>query len=305
MNWRVKGVIQNVLSAIPQGTRINDMLQRTLGGLRNFDRQVAAKVSDWSIFMDHLAALSIRVEGLRLAEIGTGWFPTLPLCFSLAGAAACETFDLHRHLNQRLTAKLVGALRSQLPVVAAAASRPIGDVTREYEQLARFTSLPEILAHAGIRYHAPADATRTCLPDQSVDVIFSNSVLEHVPADAIRAMLRESKRILRKGGVTIHCVNCGDHYAYFDRNITPINYLTYSESHWRRWNNQLQYQNRLRPSDFVEMGQAAGLEIVLNHYRPREDLKAALPNLCIADEFRKYDTGQLCSTSVAFAGRRV
>ena len=30
----------------------------------------------------------------------------------------------------------------------------------------------------------------------------------------------------------MHCANCGDHYAYFDRMITPINYLAYSEHEW-------------------------------------------------------------------------
>ena len=109
--------------------------------------------------------------------------------------------------------------------------------------------------------------------------------------------------MLREGGVTIHCANCGDHYAYIDRRITPLNYLTYPEKRWRLWNNGLQYQNRLRPSDFVALAERAGMEVVLYCYRPREDLKAALPRLRIAEEFRKYPVEQLCSTSVAFAAR--
>ena len=28
-----------------------------------------------------------------------GWFPTLPLCFYLAGAKACPIFDRNRRLN--------------------------------------------------------------------------------------------------------------------------------------------------------------------------------------------------------------
>jgi SAM-dependent methyltransferase len=305
MNWRVKGVIQNALSAIPHGTGVNDLLQRTWGGLRNFDRQVAGKVEDWSIFADHLAKLSIRPQGVRFVEIGTGWFPTLPLCFSLAGAEVCETFDLNRHLSPHLTAKLLTALRSHLQTVATYASRPLGEVERCYQELAGAASLAEVLGRARVQYHAPADATRTPIPDGSVDVVFSNSVLEHVPGGVIRAMFRESKRVLRQDGVMIHCVNCGDHYAYFDRSITAINYLTYSEYQWRRWNNDLQYQNRLRPIDFVKMAEEEGLEVVLNCYRPREDLKAALPGLRIADEFRGYAPEQLCSTSVAFAATKV
>src|SRR5688572_8956999 len=103
MNWRVKGIVQKVLSVVPFGTAANDLLQKTVGGLRDFDGRLAGKVEDWKIFVDHLATLGISPRGLRLFEIGTGWFPTLPLCFSLAGAASVATFDLERHLNPRLT----------------------------------------------------------------------------------------------------------------------------------------------------------------------------------------------------------
>src|SRR3546814_19932839 len=39
-----------------------------------------------------------------------------------------------------------------------------------------------------IDYHAPADAASTALGDGEVDVVFSNSVLEHVPAAALDTM---------------------------------------------------------------------------------------------------------------------
>jgi hypothetical protein len=305
MNWRIKGLVQKTLSALPAGMRVNDLLQRTVGGLRHFDEQVASKVSDWTVFIDHLESLSIAPKGLRLVEIGTGWFPTLPLCFSLAGAAACHTFDLNPHLSHRLTRKLLTALSSQASTIAARADRPRNEVESDHKALLSTASLAELLLAARVQYHAPADARRTSLPDESVDVVFSNSVLEHVPGDVIQSMLIESKRILRKGGVTIHCVNCGDHYAYFDRTITPMNYFTFTEEQWRRWNNPLQYQNRLRPIDFVQMAERAGLQLAINCFRPREDLKAVLPKLQITDEFLRYGPEQLCSTSVAFAARRV
>jgi hypothetical protein len=292
------------LSAVPFGTAANDLLQKTVGGLRDFDGRLAGKVEDWKIFVVHLASLGISPRGLRFFEIGTGWFPTLPLCFSLAGAASVETFDLERHLNPRLTRKLLARLESYLELIARAAGRPLDEVTSDYRRLTEAASLGELLERARIHYHAPADATRTPLEPASVDVVFSNSVFEHVPPDALLGMMRESRRVLREGGVTIHCANCGDHYAYFDRKITPINYLTYSERQWRRWNNSLQYQNRLRPSDFAALAERAGLEVVLYVYRPREDLKAALERLRVAEEFRKYPVEQLCSTSVAIAGRK-
>ena len=44
-------------------------------------------------------------------------------------------------------------------------------------------------------------------------------------------MMREAFRVLRPGGLSIHSVNCADHYAYFDHNVSPINYLNGVRAH--------------------------------------------------------------------------
>jgi hypothetical protein len=90
--------------------------------------------------------------------------------------------------------------------------------------------------------------------------MFSNSVMEHVPRDAIRT------------GISIHSVNCGDHYAYFDRSITAINYLRFSDRQSR--------------------------------YTPKAKLLAVLPLLRVAGQFSRYPPDELCSTSIDFAVRR-
>ena len=294
MNWRIKGVIQKALSGLPGGLALNDALQRTVGGLRNFDQNVATKVTnDWLVFVQHLHELGRSPAGLRFMEIGTGWYPTLPVCWHLAGASQVITFDLQRHLNQRLTERMLRVLGAQLPAISQAAGF---DVSATYDQL-QADQLP-------IDYRAPADATVSQLPANSVDVVFSNSVLEHVPRPVIAAMMRESYRILRPGGLSLHSVNCGDHYAYFDRQITFINYLTIAEKDWQFWNNDLQYQNRMRPQDFIELSEQAGLTTVLTKYQPRPALLAQLAALKIAPEFQNYSPEQLCCTSVDFGGQK-
>ena len=294
MNWRIKGVIQKALSGLPGGLALNDALQRTVGGLRNFDQNVATKITnDWLVFVQHLRELGHRPAGLRFMEIGTGWYPTLPVCWHLAGASQVITFDLQRHLNQRLTERMLRVVGAQLPVI----SQAVGfDVSVAYDSL-RADQLP-------IVYRAPADATASQLPANSVDVVFSNSVLEHVPRPVIAAMMRESYRVLRPGGLSIHSVNCADHYAYFDRQITFINYLTIAEKDWQFWNNDLQYQNRMRPQDFIELSEQAGLTTVLTKYQPRPALLAQLAALKIAPEFQNYSPDQLCCTSVDFGGQK-
>jgi SAM-dependent methyltransferase len=303
MNWRIKGIVQKALSAAPGGTRVNDLLQRTAGGLRDLEATVDSKViDDWTVLARQLRELDVQVRGAVLVEVGTGWFPVLPLCFVLAGAQTCHTFDVERHLDPKLTRRAVARLRVHLSRIADAAGAELDEVRARYEVVSAAPAVMTALERAGVCYQAPADAARTGLAPRSVDAVFSNSVLEHVPDGEIAEVLRESARILRRGGVSLHSVNCGDHYAYFDRSITPINYLKFSDRQWRMWNNRLLYQNRLRPVDFLQIAEAAGLEIVLSRFSPKDKLLKLLPALEVAEQFKRYAPAQLCATSIDFAG---
>ena len=303
-SWRTKGVVQKILAAIPSGSLINDELQRTVGELRNFEATVDSKVvDDWIVLLKHMVELEISPAGCDYLEVGTGWFPTLPACFSFIGAKSVKTYDLYRHLNAGMTFRMVRRLRVHLGLIAETAGMPLSTVETAYAESCSVGGLDRLLQTARIEYLAPADASCTQLSDSSIDVVFSNSVLEHVEPEAIDAIMRESKRILRPGGIAIHSVNCGDHYAYFDRGITAINYLQYSEGKWAFWNNRLLYQNRLRASDFLRSAEKAGLKITLCRRNARRDLLEALPRLRIAPQFRDYSIEDLCCTSIDFVAQ--
>ncbi len=305
MNWRLKGITQKILSTVPGGVSLNDLLQRGVGGLRDFPKHVASRViDDWVVIASYMKELGVGLAGLSYMEIGTGWVPILPVCYALAGARSVATFDLNRHLNARLTLRMVALLEPLLPSISEAGAQPLSVVEAAFADLRASATTGELFRRARIDYRAPANATLSGLPDDSVDVVFSNNVLEHVPGPDIVRMMHESRRILRRGGLAIHCVNPGDHYAYFDRSITTINYLTYSDRQWAFWNNRLLYQNRLRPVDFIRMTQNAGFDIVLQRNRPRAELLSKLPLMDIASEFDRYPPEELCCTSIGFVARK-
>lgn len=305
MDWRIKGIIQKVLSAMPGGSRLNSAMQLRVGGLRQFERNVDTKViGDWLVLASHMKELGIPVDGRVFVEVGTGWYPTLPVCFHLAGAARCHTMDLHRLMDWNLTQRMLVRLEQHLPAIAGQLSLDEQVLRERLARLRRAGSQAELLDAAGIDYRAPGDATRTGLPDASVDVVFSNSVLEHVPGPVIGALMQETRRVLRGGGIALHSVNCGDHYAYFDRSVTQINYLRYGAAHWWLWNNDLQYQNRLRANDFLALAREAGLAVILDRQRPRPELMATIDQFPVAREFRHYSREQLCTTSIDFVARK-
>src|SRR5208337_4295258 len=103
---------QKGLSFMPGGVRLNTRLQHVLGGMRDCDGNVAAKVRDWTTSMRYLSQVDFRVSGARLMEIGSGWHPALPLCFVLAGAGSIATFDIVRLLDATTTFRLLDSLEN-------------------------------------------------------------------------------------------------------------------------------------------------------------------------------------------------
>lgn len=304
MHWRIKGILQKTLSAVPGGVGINDSLQRLAGARRDLSAHFKMKVEDWEVLANHSVTHGSGIAGQQIFEIGSGWYPVLPLCYHLAGAHTIHTYDLNRHLTPATTQAALHGLEANLDRIASGSRIPAREIEARYRKLRDAASAETVLTAAGIVYHAPADATRSGLPDASVDQVISNSVLEHVPGPVIAAMMTESARILRPRGLAIHSANCADHYAYFDAKITFLNYLQFTESQWRFWDNRLLYQNRMRPSQFFALAEQAGLELLARIATPRAELLAALPSLQLRPPFDAMDPNDVCCTSFDLVARK-
>lgn len=308
VDWRLKGTIQKVLGYVPGGGRIHYMLQRRAGGLTDFGRECDIKVDDWQIMMGLLREAGICVRGSTFVEIGTGWYPTFPFCMYFAGAARVFTYDLTRLMKPDMTALLADRLQAHVPLIARVAERPIDEVERMQTELAKAISAGTRISVATdnvVDYRAPADASATTLLGGSIDCVFSNSVLEHVPTAVIEAIYAECMRVLRPGGIMCHSVNCGDHYAYSDRAIHQLHYLQFSPQEWSRWNNAFLYQNRLRAKDFTELARNAGFDVELDKSRTTPQKLAQLDSLPGVDpSFAHYTREQLAITNIDFIARK-
>lgn len=309
MHWRIKGAIQKVLGYVPGGDDLHYQLQRRAGGLRNVTREMTIKVDDWRVMVDMLGRCDVRVPGARMLEIGTGWYTLFPFALYAAGAARVVTVDLNRYLRPELTRQCVEVLArpEHIEILADTAGVSAGDVEHRLARLGRaLAGGAEVGAATDgvVEYHAPADASATSLADGSIDIVFSNSVLEHVPADVIAAIFAEARRLLPPGGVMIHGVNCGDHYAYGDKRINQLHYLTYSSARFAKWQNRFLYQNRLRAPEFTKLAREGGFEIALDTSKARPERLAQLDALTVHPEFARYSREELAITSIDFVARR-
>jgi predicted SAM-dependent methyltransferase len=305
MKWKHKAIIQSLLSTLPGGMAANTALSRMVGQMRSPEGRVRRIFEkDVTVILQRIPRLAAEISQATVVEIGTGWQPVLPLCFSLVGFGRIHTFDINPHLTARNAFRTLKALQGSLSDPSLVALSDAKAIATRYAQLCECSSLQQLLNAARIDYHAPENAATTKLADQSVDLIVSNNVFEHIPAMNLKAILAESRRVLKSGGYILHCVNCGDHYAYSDNSVTQINYLQYSEQEWKRWNPTLHYQNRLRPKDFVEMSKEAGFALERAEYFPQKAMLDRLAQLNLAPEFRHYPASELASTSLTLIARR-
>lgn len=307
MKWTTKAFIQRTLAQLPAGRRIYALGQRSVGGLRGFTCN--SKVDQgWRLF-EALAKTGRSVSGLTAVEVGTGWAPVVPLLFWLFGQKSCTANDTNRLLDEALvvkTAAQLAALHDE-PAQAQAAWR----ATVQPERLRQLRELAaaqagaaEILRTCAITYRAPADAAATDWPDDSVDQVYSNTVLEHVPTGEIRGLFREAQRILRPGGVMFHLIDPSDHFAHSDGSISGVNFLQFSEDDFDRYNTCFLYQNRLRAPSYRRLVEEAGFEI--EHWDVRLNQRAlkSLPNLKVHPDFANFSPEELCSTSVRVVARK-
>lgn len=304
MDWRVKGLLQKGLSLAPGGVRLNTRLQHVFGKLKDFDGHVAGKISDWTASMGYLSNVDFHVSGTRLMEIGTGWHPVFPLCFVLAKARSIATFDIVCLLGKTETFRLLDSLDMHVAKIAELAEEKPATVHAMLMEWCRSRNLAELLSKSHIEYLAPADGRATGLEPNSIDLVYSNSVLEHVQREVISGLMEESFRVLKPGGLVMHNVGCNDHYASFDKSISFVNFLKYSEREWRLWNNPIQYQNRLRAPEFLELAIQAGFEIISKKTNVRPGTLEALARMRIASQFERFSRDEIAATSIDFIGRK-
>jgi SAM-dependent methyltransferase len=93
----------------------------------------------------------------------------------------------------------------------------------------------------------------------SFDIILSNAVLEHIPAELLPRSIRNLTRYLRPGGHMVHIIDLRDHVNM----ANPFHFYRYSRVAWNRLTKDtIFYTNRWRAGDFLSEFGRNGLRIV-------------------------------------------
>lgn len=310
MHWKIKAALQNTVSLLPSAISYDAYywLQRHLGRMRKADPlpNLKAGIGLWR----QIQGLGHDPAGKVFFEVGSGWAPVTPLALWLMGAGRIVTVDLNRYMKAEIVAENLRYMREHRAEIEALFG-PLLDRGRFARLLALSEQpgplLPRLLEACAIRYCAPCDAANTDLPAESVDYHLSVNTFEHIPPEALRAILKEGARIIRPEGLFLHGVDYSDHFAHTDASISYVNFLQYSDAAWDAYaGNRYMYHNRLRHDDCLGIFEAAGHDLV--KVEPRIDRRShdllARAAIGIDGRFRDKALDVLATSSALIISRK-
>jgi SAM-dependent methyltransferase len=266
--WLLKALVQKSISFLPQAHKVNYQIQKLttlrqgmpdhffLDRLRHFTQHYRFfKQYNLGSFTDY-----------SLLELGTGWHPIVPLGFYLSGANNILTIDIRKlisahSLNQTLQKFRQfyqrGELVHYIPDLNIHRMQRLLELTENQIKTNPYELLPQLNITA-----READARHLELPDHHLDIVISNNVLQDIPPFILEAICQEFVRLLKPGGLMSHAIDFADQYATFDEQISPLNYLQFSEKQWYLVTNKLVRQNRKRISYYRQLFKNVNLTVL-------------------------------------------
>ena len=227
-----------------------------------FGRESLSSILDQGINAIHILKESgFRFSGSSIVELGIGRPPVVTLLLSFLHPRNLYIIDNNLLPDESAFFRSIKFLLEERGYIARQLSLDPEWIRETLERTA-YMPVDEVMRRLGIKHQTLRDAPRLHLTDESVDLVFSKAVLEHLPPDTIRALLGEFKRVLRRDGKMLYDIDTADHWSRIDPSISSVNFLRFDERRWALFSlNPYYYQNRLRPFEYENLLEKAGFTI--------------------------------------------
>ena len=270
--WILKAIVQKITSYLPFSNKINYVFQKyvTKGVYLSdeyfYDRLGHAK-AHLAAFQKHssTAQHSTSIRPKNALELGTGWYPVVPISFYLVGVETTYSVDISfltskerifTTLQQFQNAHKNGKLNEYLDVLPEKWAK-LSILIANYDDY----SLEDVLKYLNLVYLIE-DARALSLPDGSIDLVNSNNTFEHIYPSILISILKDFKRVVNKErGIMSHFIDMSDHFAHFDKSINIYNFLQFSDETWQWIDNDIQPMSRLRIDDYKQIYADLGIKI--------------------------------------------
>jgi len=272
MRWQLMVLKRAAFSRVPFNNAIRNLRRRWFGYPPDA-HNLRGTLANLAQMKAALAVAGRAFEGATILELGSGWFPTIPIMLSLGGARRIYTSDLVPHMDEITFGATVAFLKTTFPE------------DRHLQAMNRLADLP-------VTYLAPFDADQ--IPDGSLDFVISRTVLEHIPESDLKRLLASLRRKLAPGGLMVHLVDHSDHLEHSDKSISRINFLTWSSSKHALINWLMcEGENRLRHHQYHALFSAAGYDVLHETAEIHEPTRRIASQLPLVAPYAAMSTEQL------------
>lgn len=270
MKWILKAIVQKTISWLPNSQKVNFLFQKYITkGVQLSDQYFLDK---YGSAVDHLYYFEKhgKTNSFHVLELGSGWYPVVPIALFLAGSDSVVSFDISPLMNKEgvllsiqkyLDWHKEGKLESLAPYLKE--ERLIQLQNLNNDEL----SFEQLLRSLGLELKVK-DARSTDEDSDKFDLICSNNTFEHIYPIILKPIVEEFQKILKPGGIMSHFIDMSDHFAHLDSSITIYNFLKFSKAGWSRIDNSVQPQNRWRFKDYSDLYIRLGIPILDQKIRP-------------------------------------
>jgi len=287
MNFRYKCFLQNFFSKTPKGEILNYFFQKNVTralpvSKDSFLHKVGLSHSHYLKFCEYN---SLNENSHKYYEFGAGWDLISPISMGLLGFDV-SCIDVRCLVFNKLITDTITKFNNNAEYIPFHINR----MDLKYDQGA----LEYLKNNFDFNYIAPLDASNTKFKTNYFDFATSTSTCEHIPEHNLYLILNETYRILKPGGILSLIIDYKDHWSYFDKDITIYNFLKYSDKEWKKYNPSLNYQNRLRHKDYLNIINNTDFQIMEDMPElPSEAEITALKNMTVETKYKNYSINEL------------
>ena len=206
----------------------------------------------------HYSRTSINLnKDFVCMEVGPGDSLLSSLCMSAFGASKIYMVDI-----DDFAVKDVKLYRDMVKYIESSEEVDISDdyrfnVLGDQSNKENINSVNEIISNLNAHYLTDGIRSLESIADNSIDLIWSQAVLEHISYSEFDKYFIELYRILKFGGVSSHRVDLKDHLSgglknlFFNDNLWESNFMSSSGF----------YTNRIRHNDMVKRFNDVGFDV--------------------------------------------
>ena len=239
--WWAKVGAKIVLSRLP----VPYKAWRAMGLFRHGETNLPIRaLQTFSTYYSKITRYKALEPGFTSLELGPGDSVLTGLVASAFGASTVYLVDRGPYAETDLGACL------KLSALLEQSGRPLPD-------LSMCKSIDDVMARCNVRYIVTGTEGMRKIPDASVDVMWSQVVLEHIRLVEVPIFMAELRRVAKVGSIGYHSVDFRDHLG------GGLNHLRFSRSVWESevFANSGFYTNRLRLPEMLNLFGSAGFDV--------------------------------------------